>query len=120
MESNARTGQRIPNGAALAAYLAAGIGAFAMGFIVILNRGATVVSDTKFSDNSSRNIFQHGLSPDLAETARQRQNEVPEVPEADGAGEAVGEAVGEAAGDSVAGPAAPGPGARPADGSSRR
>lgn len=37
MESNARTGQRTPNGAALAAYLAAGIGAFAMGFIVILN-----------------------------------------------------------------------------------
>lgn len=37
MESDVRTGQKIPNGAALAAYLAAGIGAFAMGFIVILN-----------------------------------------------------------------------------------
>ena len=37
MERTQGTHPAIPNGAALAAYLAAGIGAFAVGFIVILN-----------------------------------------------------------------------------------
>lgn len=37
MEPIERTDQAITNGAALAAYLAAGIGAFAMGLFVILN-----------------------------------------------------------------------------------
>ena len=37
MEPNERRDQAITNGAALAAYLASGIGAFAMGLFVILN-----------------------------------------------------------------------------------
>ncbi len=37
MESTADRTDAMPNGAALAAFLGAGIGAFAMGFVIILN-----------------------------------------------------------------------------------
>lgn len=48
MDTIEGTRKEVANGAALAAYLAAGIGAFALGFIVILNEADLFVAPTLY------------------------------------------------------------------------
>ena len=48
-----RTGERRPNGAAMAAFVAAGIGAFAVGLIVLLHEAGVITAPTLYGPSGA-------------------------------------------------------------------